>query len=98
MRYYADHKDMGGKPAVKPVDDGNKPVSVTLPFEKPNTNIFTHDYINAKGTYRVVSANVHDVIKVERDLRTLDGGTTVETIRVTTKSGEEFELSLFKKS
>jgi hypothetical protein len=92
MRYYADHKDMGGS-AVK-----EKPVmkDLKLPFEnkKLAADIYGTDY--KKEDHRCVSVNVHHVKSVERDETDLGNGVRCETLYVTTKRGEHFELKMFK--
>ena len=92
MRYYADHKDMGGS-AVK-----EKPVMVDLkmPFEnkKLAADIYGTDY--KKDDYRCVSVNVHHVKSVVRDESDLGNGVRCEVLYVTTERGENLELKMFK--
>lgn len=91
MRYYADHKDMGGS-AVK-----EKPVlkGLKLPFEnkKEAADIYGTDY--RKEDYRCVSVNVHNVKSVEKDETDLGNGVKCEKLYITTERGEHFELNMF---
>ena len=99
MRYYADHKDMGGSSPVKKSKELKrcKLKRVSLPFEvlRKRGDILTTDYANLDSEYRVVGVNIHNVKTVEKSAQGLPGGIRVESLRIVTTKGEEFELNLF---
>jgi hypothetical protein len=95
MRYYADHKDMGGS-----VTSTKKChlKDVTLPFQargRDRQNIYASDYVNEAGDYRQVDVQVHYVVKTEERKMTLLSGVKVKQIRAKTADGDWFEVNFY---
>lgn len=97
MRYYADHKDMGGS-AVKTKTEKSVMKDLKLPFQnkKKAADIYGNDYQSEDKDYRCVNISVHHVKSVELDAADLGNGVMCETVYVTTERGEHFELQMFK--